>query len=585
MKKLIYSTMILMIAIGMTAGELYARGGGGRGGGGGGRGGGGGGARMSGGGGGARVGGGGMPAARPAASPSMNRSPSMSRAAPSPSMNRPSTAANRPAQRPAGSVGGTAGRAPGVNAGTRPAGGQAARPGNIGQGGYANAGQRPTQGQLNSFLNMPGQTAAGARSGSPPTASQLPSSGQGIQSKSFTTPGGSTITVAGGAGSRTTQGGATVGGAGGAIKVEGAGGNTAVKGSGVAGASKGDNAAIAGGSRSGIQTAGGAEAGRASGFRGATNGSESAIRAGSASGARDASGNAIGNVRGGYADSSGYRQGGSLTAARNQWGYTKAAAVGGVAAGGVARVGGVAGVRGPGGNVVTAGRGAAFVNGQFVGGKAWTAVNGAYTRWGAFTPGWYGRYPGAWWPGKWAVAATAWATWGWGIAGSYCGCSDEGAYYDYGGNVTYEDDTVYYGDQPVASAEQYYDQAEQIADSGQTTENEEWLPLGVFAVITEPTQTQTDKVIQLAVNKDGVIRGNLNDFLADKVIPVVGAVDKKTQRVAIKMEGNDSVVLETGLYNLTNDEVPVLIHLSADQQEPRTLIRLVPPEDRKETAG
>ena len=189
--------------------------------------------------------------------------------------------------------------------------------------------------------------------------------------------------------------------------------------------------------------------------------------------------------------------------------------------------------------MVTAGRGAAFVNGQFVGGKAWTAVNGAYTRWGAFAPGWYGGYPGAWWPGKWAMAATAWAAWGWGTAGSYCGCSGEGAYYDYGGNVTYEDETVYYGDQPVASAEQYYDQAEQLADTGQTAQNEEWLPLGVYAVITEPTQTQTDKVIQLAVNKEGVIRGNLHDALADKVIPVVGAVDKKTQRVAVKMEGND----------------------------------------------
>jgi hypothetical protein len=449
------------------------------------------------------------------------------------------------------------------------------------------AGNRPTQGQLNNFLNMPGQTSAGvgSRSGAPPTASQLPSGGQGIQSKSFTTPGGSTITVAGGGGSRTTQGGATVGGAGGAIKVEGAGGNTAVKGSGVAGASKGDNAVVAGGSRSGIQTAGGAEAGRANGIRGATSGGESAVRAGSVSGARDASGNAIANARGGYANSSGYRQGGSLTAARNQWGYTAIAGAAGVAAGGAARVGAVAGVRGPGGNVVTAGRGAAFVNGQFVGGKAWTAVNGAYTRWGAFTPGWYGGYPGAWWPGKWALATTAWATWGWGTAGSYAGCSDEGAYYDYGGNVTYEDDTVYYGEEPVASAEQYYDQAKQLADAGQSAENEEWLPLGVFAVVSEPAQTQTDKVIQLAVNKDGIVRGNLNDFLADKVIPVVGSVDKKSQRVAVKMEGNDSVVLETGLYNLTNDEVPVLIHFSADKQEPRTLIRLIPPEDQAKSPG
>ena len=277
---------------------------------------------------------------------------------------------------------------------------------------------------------MPQGPQAGARSGTPnpPAPSQLPSGGQGIQSKTITTPGGSTITVAGGEGSTTTPGGATIGGAGGAIKVEGAGGNTYGKVGGVAGATgPGGNSAVRGGSATGISGAGG---------------------------------NAAVNVRGGYANSSGYRQAGSITAARNQWGYTAVAAAGGIAAGGVARVGGVAGIRGPGGNVVAAGRGASFVNGQFVGGRAWTAVNGAYTRWGAFTPGWYGRYPGAWWPGKWAVAATAWATLGWATCGGYCGCSGEGCYYDYGGNVTYEDGNVYYGDQPVATAEQYYAQAE-----------------------------------------------------------------------------------------------------------------------------
>ena len=429
-------------------------------------------------------------------------------------------------------------------------------------------------------MNLPQQPQAGGRSAGPPTASQLPSGGQGIQSKTVTTAGGSTITIAGGSGSRTTAGGATIGGAGGAIKVEGAGGNTVVKGSGVAGASKGDSAVVAGGSRAGIETASGAAAGRATSVRAATDGTNSAIRAGSVTGARDAAGNAAVNVRGGYADSSGYRQGGSLTAARNQWGYTGVVARGGASANGTGRVGAIAGIRGPGGNVVTAGRGALFVNGQFVGGKAWTAVNGAYTRWGCFTPGWYGRYPGAWWPGKWAMVATAWATWGWSTAGSYCGCSGEGNYYDYGGNVTYEGDTVYYGDQAVATAEQYYTEAEHLAASGQTAQNEEWLPLGVFAVIAEPAQTQTDKVVQLAVNKDGVIRGNLQDALADKVIPVVGAVDKKTQRVAVKMEGNDSIVMETGLYNLTNDEVPVLVHFGADRQEGRTLIRLKQPEEK-----
>ena len=257
---------------------------------------------------------------------------------------------------------------------------------------------------------MPQQPQAGARSASPPTASQLPSSGQGIQvedrhhSRRFGDHDCRRRRIGHDPRRRDRR-------------RRRRGDQDRRRGRkyrgqrlGVAGASKGDSAAVAGGSRTGIETAGGAEAGRATGFRGATAGGESAVRAGSVSGARDAAGNAIGNVRGGYADSSGYRQGGSLTAARNQWGYTAAAAVGGIAAAAPLALAASPASVGPGGNVVTAGRGAAFVNGQFVGGKAWTAVNGAYTRWGAFTPGWYGRYPGAWWPGKWAMAATAWAT-------------------------------------------------------------------------------------------------------------------------------------------------------------------------------
>jgi len=480
----------------------------------------GGGARGAGGGGAARAGGGaaarpgGGAAARPAGG-AFNASPSMSRAVPAqrPAQGGQGLAAQRPAQagqgvaaqRPAQAGQGIAAQRPAATPANRPA---------------ADNFQRPTQNQLGSFLNLPQQGAqAGARGATPapPRPSQLPSGGQGAQSKSVTTPGGSTITVAGGRGSATTPGGATISGAGAGVKIEGAGGNTYVKGAGAVGGTKGRNTAVAGG---------------------------------------------------------------SITAARNQYGYTAVNARGASSVGGVGRVGSVTAVRGPGGNVIATGRGASFVNGQFVSGRSWTAVNGAYTRWGCFTPGWYGRYPGCWWPGKWAIATTAWATLGWATCGGYCGCSGDACYYDYGGNVIYEDGNVYYGDQPVATAEQYYDEAVQLADSGQQTQDEEWLPLGVFAVIAEPAQTQTDKVVQLAINKDGEIRGNFQDNLTDKVVPVIGAVDKKTQRVAIRPEGNTSIVVETGLYNLTNDEVPVLVHFGPDRQELRTLIRLKPPEEQ-----
>jgi hypothetical protein len=384
---------------------------------------------------------------------------------------------------------------------------------------------------------------AGVREGgSPPSASQLPA---GNGTRSYTTDRGTTIT-AGGQGGTSQVGGGTVGAGVGGIKIETAGGATAGKvGAGVGVAGEG-GAAVAGGSVSGAQ-----------GARGS-----------------------IANVSRGYADTAGNRAGGSATVAQNRAGYTAANVRGGVASGGVAQIGAVSGLRGPGGNVVAAGRGASFVNGQFVGGPSWAAVNGNFTRWNYFTPGWIGGYPGAWWPGKWAVAGTAWAVATWPYASAYCGCSSgEPVYYDYGANVAYEDGTVYVDDQAVGTAEEYYAQAGEIAASGAESTNEEWMPLGVFAVISEEGQTNTDKLVQLAINRDGVIKGNFQDVLTDKITPVVGAVDKTTQRVSFKLEGNDQLVVETGLYNLTNDEVPILVHLGADRQEGRVLIRLKQPEE------
>ena len=152
--------------------------------------------------------------------------------------------------------------------------------------------------------------------------------------------------------------------------------------------------------------------------------------------------------------------------------------------------------------------------------------------------------------------------------------------------MTYDDGTVYYGDQPVASAEQYYDQAGQIADSGQATAERR---------VAAPGRVRRDHRAHADADRQGRPTcleqgGRHSRQLAglrstDKVMPVVGAVDKKTQRVAMKLEGNDSVVVETGLYNLTNDEVPVLVHFGPDRTEDRTLIRLKQPEEQTQPAA
>ncbi|MBL9164303.1 MAG: hypothetical protein JNL18_16350 [Planctomycetaceae bacterium] len=276
-----------------------------------------------------------------------------------------------------------------------------------------------------------------------------------------------------------------------------------------------------------------------------------------------------------------------------------AAAVGGVkGAGGAAagravgvgpggQVAAVGGVRGPEGGAavrgVTAGpRGAAAgfarvtPSGRYMAGAA---VRSNYSHWGVYGRGWYAQYPGAWLAAGWAAGA-AWNACTWNSASAYCGYSDEPpAYYDYGNNVTYEDGSVYVNGDDAGTSEQYYDQANQIAAAGvaaAASSDGDWLPLGVFA-FTRPDQTTSDISIQLAVNKEGVIRGNYTDSATKQNQVVQGSIDKKTQRVAFTVGDNKTSVIETGLYNLTKDEAPCLLHLGKDQTEQWLLVRLKQP--------
>ncbi len=465
----------------------------------------------------------------------------MSRAATQPSFNG-SGFANRPSagQAQQGRFGGAT-QGFGGGAATQGFGGGAAAQGGLGG---AQSFQRPSPGQLNDFLNQ-GSRGASAVPGHFNYNPQATFPGSGGGSKTYQTPGGSTITIAGGSGSKTTAGGATVGGAGAGIKIEGAGGQTYVSGRGVAGATKDGNSAVVAGQGRAGQTAGGATAGRISAGGAASNGNRTVVGGGTAAGVRGPNGGGAVGVRTGIAGSGGFA-------------HTSA---------------GVA-VRGPAGQSIAAARGATFINGQFVGGRQWAAVNGSFTHWNCYRPAWYTAHPGAWYTA--GLITGAWIRSGWAATASYCGCTGEPMYYDYGGSLAYQDGSVYNGDQPIATADEYYQQAEQIAAAGDTAANDQWLTLGVFA-ITKSGETTTDKVVQLAVNNDGVIRGNLYDALTDQVAPLTGAIDKPSQRVAIRIEGNDKMVAETSLYNLTNDEVPMLVHFDADRQEIRTLVRLEDP--------
>ncbi len=242
---------------------------------------------------------------------------------------------------------------------------------------------------------------------------------------------------------------------------------------------------------------------------------------------------------------------------------------GGAAAGG-RLVSGTA-VKGPGGNVyahgTVAGRGiaagpdgvaaASGVAGGRYGGVSGTryfsptyfhAQGLAAARWcngaGVFTPAWCGAHSWAWQPVGYTTAAWATAAWRaatWPVLGSWLAWNATPAYYDYGDNITYQNDSVYYGSQPVATEQQYYQDAVNLAASSaspaaantnaETDQQRKWLPLGIFGLMADGQKTPA-MVFQLAIDKAGAIRGNYYDQVSDATVPVSGSVDKKNQLVA-----------------------------------------------------
>ncbi len=245
--------------------------------------------------------------------------------------------------------------------------------------------------------------------------------------------------------------------------------------------------------------------------------------------------------------------------------------------GGVAARGAVAGPAG-----VAAGFARVTPSGRYT---TAAAVRTNYRNWGVYNRAWYAKYPGAWIAAGWAANAI-WTPCTWSTAASYCGYADTAPiYYDYGNNVTYQDNSVYINGNDVGTSEQYYDQAADLATAGAKAEapaDGDWLPLGVFA-LTKPDTPKSNVTIQLAVNKAGVIRGNATDTAANTNQVIKGSVDKKTQKAAFTVGDRTDEVVETGIYNLTKDEAPILIHFGEDRTEQWLLVRIKPDQNASAT--
>ncbi|MBK7837096.1 MAG: hypothetical protein IPJ49_05295 [Candidatus Obscuribacter sp.] len=231
----------------------------------------------------------------------------------------------------------------------------------------------------------------------------------------------------------------------------------------------------------------------------------------------------------------------------------------------------------------------------YANGYAHGYANGNHGYWG---------YPGAWGCAGWSEAS-AWTFMGLSTLNSFLGLGMMGMAMDNNSkpqttNITYQGDTVYNNGQPVGSSQAYYQQAQQLAaqsyqqglnqglqmggdnsygasapaDQGMATGD--WKALGVFG-LAEPGQTSSNMLLQLAINKDGVVRGNYLNQLTNEKSQVYGALDKKTHRISWTIGQNNSTVFDTNLADIANDDSQVLVHYGPDNTQKMALIRLPAP--------
>jgi len=247
--------------------------------------------------------------------------------------------------------------------------------------------------------------------------------------------------------------------------------------------------------------------------------------------------------------------------------------------------------------------GGGFWNGRnLIGLGLYSALGGGYGGYGGYGLGGYGLggyggyglggYGGGglgnWWGYSPWSGNQPWNYWygnpGWNTFASNYGWNTP-YYYDYGpnGNVVYQGNQVLVNDQPVGTPADY---AQSAADLATVTEEEmkaphDWMPLGTFTVATSQDDKNPTRVAQLAFdNKQSLISGTIFNRESNNLYTIQGKVDPHTQRTAFTIGNDPNTVMETGLYNLTQNETPVLVHFGPEKTATYLFARLPePPAD------
>jgi hypothetical protein len=202
-----------------------------------------------------------------------------------------------------------------------------------------------------------------------------------------------------------------------------------------------------------------------------------------------------------------------------------------------------------------------------------------FSRWPLYSPWRYSYYRGRpwfWWQWADAPGLTSWLPFNWG----------QPYYWDYGPNgyIYYNNNQVYQNGQPYMAADQYYQQLYSLAHSAPQISPDdaakiEWKPPGAFA-ITQEGKADGNRMMQLAISKQGVLSGTYYNQQTNATHPLQGMVDQKSQRAAWAFADgtDDQTVMETSIYNLTEPQSTMMTHFGPGQASISQLVRLEQPD-------
>jgi hypothetical protein len=224
-------------------------------------------------------------------------------------------------------------------------------------------------------------------------------------------------------------------------------------------------------------------------------------------------------------------------------------------------------------------------------GEVWAATRDMHEN--LFDDHWWST---CWWRrNPWVIGANV-SPWWWWNAASW---ADTAAFfgstigpqpipYDPGTDVFYDGSSYIVDGQDDGSATDASDQAAALAGPPVDDDDvpvpeppadgqpQEWLSLGAWA-LTQEEQGNPVMFFQLSVNRDGIVAGGYKNALTGDEQPIVGRLDRRTQRVAWHINSTPQTVFETGLSDLNYDVASVFVHFGNTQTQTWLLVRLPSP--------